>query len=83
MFSQSYSLATTFGSTVMSSLEENRLAPFEGRSESASRNEGCLKLPIKNGVFVVVVSVLRITFSLSVVIPNAPSVSYIVILPIL
>ena len=36
MFSLSYSLVTSFGSTVMSSMEENGLAPFEGRSESPS-----------------------------------------------
>ena len=35
--SPSNSLATPLGSTVISPMEENGLAPFEGRSESASR----------------------------------------------
>ena len=37
MFSLSNSLMTPFGSTVMSPMEENGLAPFEGGSESPSR----------------------------------------------
>ena len=36
-FSTSNSLVTPFGSTVMFPMEENRLAPLEGISESASR----------------------------------------------
>ena len=36
-FCLSNSLATPFGSTVMSPMEKNRLASFEGGSESSSR----------------------------------------------
>ena len=37
MFSPSNSLATPFGSTVMSPMEENGVDPFEGGTESPSR----------------------------------------------
>ena len=37
MFSQSNSLVTPFGSTVMSPMEEDGLAPFGGGSELPSR----------------------------------------------
>ena len=69
MFSASNSLATPFGSTVMSPMGENGLAPLEGGSESPSRvkaNWNCL-LHILAFSFI---SVLRIPFSLSDVIPN-------------
>ena len=72
-FSPSNSLATPFGSTVMSPMGENGLAPLEGGSESPSRVKADW-----NGLLHIVyilafpfISVLRISFSLSDVIPNA------------
>ena len=64
-------LATPFGWTVMSPMEENGLATFEGGSESSSRVEAdwnCLLQMLDFSLE----SVLRIPFSLSDVIPNAP-----------
>ena len=60
--SPSNSLATPYGSTVMSPMEENGLAPFEGGSESSSRVKAdwncllhmlpfSLRICLKNSVF--------------------------------
>ena len=69
-FSPSNSLATPFGSTVMSPIGENGLAPLEDGSESPSRvkADGNCLLHILAFSFI---SVLRISFSLSDVIRNA------------
>ena len=70
MFSPSNSLATPFGSTVMSPMEENGLAPFEGGSESPLRVKADWNCRLQMSAFSFA-SVLRILFSLSDVIPNA------------
>ena len=69
-FSSSNSLATPFGSTVMSPMEENGLAPFEGVSESSSRVKADWNYLLQMLAFSLE-SVLRIPFSLSDVITNA------------
>ena len=51
-------------------MEENGLAPFEGKSESASRVKADWNCPLQISAFTLV-SVFRIPFSLSDVIPNA------------
>ena len=51
-------------------MEENGLAPFEGRSEFASRVKADWNCRLQISAFSLV-SVFRITFSLSEVIPNA------------
>ena len=69
-FSLSNSLATPFGSTVMSPMEENGLAPFKTWSQSSSpvkADQNCLLQMLAFSLE----SVLRIPFSLSDVIPNA------------
>ena len=73
-FSQSNSLATPFGSTVMSPMEENRLAPFEGGSESSSRVKADWNCLLQMLAFSLE-SVLRIPFFLSDVIPKASFLS--------
>ena len=70
MFSLSNSLATPFGSTVMSPMEENGLAPFEGGSESPSRVKTDWNSRLQMPAFSFA-AVLRILFSLSDVIRNA------------
>ena len=70
MFSLYNSLATPFGSTVMSPMEENGLAPFESGSESPSRLKADWNCLLKMLAFFFA-SVLRIPFLLSDVIPNA------------
>ena len=61
---------TPFGSTVMSPMEENKLAPFEGGLESPSRVKADWNCLLQMSAFSFA-SVLRIRFSLSDVIPNA------------
>ena len=73
-FSPSNSLATLFGSTVMSPMEENGLAPFEGGSESFSRVKADWNCLLQVLVFSLE-SVLRIQFSLSDVITYASFLS--------
>ena len=68
--SPSNSLATPFGSTVISPMEENGLAPFEGGSESSSRVKADWNCRLQISALSLV-SVFRIPFSLSDVIPNA------------
>ena len=68
--SPSNSLATPFGSTVISPMEKNGLAPFEGGSESVSRVKADLNCQLQISAFSLV-SVSRIPFSLSDVIPKA------------
>ena len=68
--SPSNSLATPFRSTVIFCMEENGLAPFEGRSESASRVNADWNCRLQKSAFSLV-SVFRIPFSLSGMIPNA------------
>ena len=70
MFSPSNSLATPFGSTVMSPMEKNGLAPFEGGSESPSSVKDDWNCRLQMSAFSFA-PVLRITFFLSDVIPNA------------
>ena len=70
MFSPSNSLATPFGSTVMSPMEENGLATFEGGSESPSRVKADWKCLLQMSAFYFA-SVLRIPFSRSDDIPSA------------
>ena len=62
-FSPSNSLAIPFRSTVMSLMEENRLAPFEGGSESSSRVKADWNCLLQMLAFSLE-SVLRISFSL-------------------
>ena len=69
-FSPSNSLATPFGSTVMSPMEENGLAPFKGGSESSVRVKADWNCLLQMLAFSLE-SVLRIPFSLSDVIPYA------------
>ena len=69
-FSPSNSLATPFGSTVMSPMKENGLAPFEGGSESSSHVKADWNCLLQMWAFSSE-SVLRILFSLSDGIPNA------------
>ena len=61
---------TPFGSTVMSPMEENGLAPFEGGSESSSCEKADWNCLLQMLAFSLE-SVLRIPFSLSDVIPYA------------
>ena len=68
------SLATPFGSTVMSPIEENGLAPFAGGSESSSRVKADWNCLLQMLAFSLE-SVLRIPFSLSDVIPYASFLS--------
>ena len=70
MFCPSNSLTTPFWSTVMSPMEENGLAPFEGVSESPLRVKADRNRLLQMSAFSFG-SVLRILFSLSDVIPNA------------
>ena len=70
MFSPSNSLATPFGSTVMSPMEENGLTPFEGGSESPSHAYADWNCLLQMSAFSFM-SVLRIPFSLRNVIPKA------------
>ena len=70
MFSPSNSLATPFGSTVMSPMEENGLAPFEGGSESPSHVKADWNCLLQMSAFSFA-SVFIIPFSISDVIPNA------------
>ena len=65
---------TPFGSTVMSPMEENGLAPFEGGSESSSRVKADWNCLLQMLAFSLE-SVLRIPFSLSDVIPYASFLS--------
>ena len=67
---QQFSVATRFGSTVISPMEENGLAPFEGGSESASRVKADWNCWLEISAFSLE-SVFRIPFSLSDVILNA------------
>ena len=73
-FSLSNSLATSFGSTVMSPIEENRLAPFKGGSESSSRVKADWNCPLQILAFSLE-SVLRIQMSRSEVVPNTSFLS--------
>ena len=66
-FSPSNSLATPFGSTVLSPMEENGLAPFQGGSESSSRVKADWNCLLQMLVFSLE-SFFRIPFSLSDVI---------------
>ena len=68
--SQSNSLATPFGSTFISPMEENGLDPFEGRSGFASHVTADLNCRLQISAFSLV-SVFRISLFLSDVIPNA------------
>ena len=68
MFSLSNSLVTPFGSTVMSPMEENGLAPFEGGSESPLRVKADWNCRLQMSAFSLCIS---LRFSLSDVIPNA------------
>ena len=70
MFSPSNSLATPFGSTVMSPMEENGLATFEGGQGSLLRVKADWTCLLQISAFSFA-SVLRILFSLSDVVPNA------------
>ena len=69
ILSSSNSLATTFGSTVIYPMEENGLAPFEGWPESVSWVKADWNCWLQISAFSLV-SVFRIPFSLSDVIPN-------------
>ena len=62
-------MATHFGSTVMSSMEENGIAPFEGGSESSSRVKADWNSLLQM-LALSLESVLRIPFYLNDVIPN-------------
>ena len=63
-------LATPFGSTVISPMENIELAPFEGGPEFASRVKAAWNCRLQISAFSLP-SVFRIPFSLSDVIPNA------------
>ena len=65
-----FSPSNHFGSTIMSPIGENGIAPLEGGSESRSRVEADLNCLLHILAFPFI-SVLRIPFSLSDVIPNA------------
>ena len=69
-WSPSNSLATPFESTDISPMGENGLAPFEGGSESVSSVKADRNCQLQISAFSLV-SVFRIPFSLSNVIPNA------------
>ena len=58
----------------MSPIEENRLAPFEGGSESSSRVKADRNCPLQMLAFSLE-SVLRIRISLSNVVPNTSFLS--------
>ena len=63
-------MATPFGSTIMSPMEEKGLAPFEGGSESPLYVKADWNYLLQMLAFSFA-SVLKISFSLSDVIPNA------------